>query len=173
MKSILTATLVLFLSLPALFVQAQDRPEFPELAVKEDYAKSEALFQQITTWLTETDLDQQEALRMESNAFILKWITGSPTVTVGIDEHIVGLVDKNTQLLAIFMANYASFCISNKENKSTLNPTRAGLLAMVKVYKKGIAIKKTRALDKLATAVDKNELDDYIAKNLKSEGRAH
>ncbi|SHN33470.1 hypothetical protein [Chitinophaga sp. CF418] len=173
MKSILTATVVLLLSLHSFFVHAQDRPEFPELEVKEDYAKSEALFQQVTTWLTETDLDKQEALRMESNVFILKWITGSPTVTVGIDEHIVRLVDKNSQLLAIFMANYASFCISNKENKSTLDPNKAGLLAMVKVYKKGIGIQKTKALDKLATAADKNELDDYIAKNLKSEVTKH
>jgi hypothetical protein len=131
MKSISTAILVLLLSISAFFAQAQDRPEFPELKAKEDYAKSEALFQQVTEWLTETDLDTQEALRMRSNAFMMQWVMGSPTVNVGIGDHLMVLFEKNPQLLAIYMANYASFCISNKENKSTLEPTKAGLQAAV------------------------------------------
>lgn len=162
----------MLLSISSFLAQAQERPQFPELKVKEDYAKSEPLFLQVTEWLTETDLDQQEELRMQSNAFMMQWVMGSPTVNVGIGDQLVALFVKNPQLLAIYMANYARFCISNKENKSTLEPGKAGLLAVAKVYKKGIGVKKNKALDKLTAAVDKNALDDYITNNLKGEFKA-
>jgi len=173
MKSIPTAALVLFLSIPAFFVQAQDRPEFPELKVKEDYAKSEAVFQQVTEWITETDPDTQEELHTRSNAFIMKWAMGSPTVNLVIGDHLMRLFARNPQLAIIYMANYASFCISNKENKSTVEPTKAGLQAAVKVYKKGKGVKKNKEFDKLVLAADKNELDNYITENMKDEPKAH
>lgn len=169
MKSILTTTLVILLSASAFFARAQERPGFPELKVKEDYAQSEAFFLQVTEWLTQTDLNTQDELRMQSNAFIMKWIMGSPTVNVGIGDYLLRLFDKNPQLFAIYMANNASFCISNKENKNIMDAVKAGLQAVVTVYRKGMGIKRSKALDKLTAAVDSNELEAYIIKNLKDD----
>lgn len=169
MKSILSATFSLILSVTVFFAKAQTLPQFPALQAKEDYTKAEPLFQQVTVWLNETDIDKQEDLRKRANAFILQWVMGSPTVNVGMGNNLVDLFNKNPQLLPIYIANNASFCISNKENKDVLEAAKAGLLAVVKVYRKGTGIKKTKALDKLVTAADEDKLDDYIAKNLKKE----
>ena len=166
MKSILTVTLLLFLSVQAFFAQAQNDPGLPELNVTADYLKSEALFLQVTEWLTETDLDKQLALRMRNNAFVMKWIEGVPYMKMSLSDQVVSLFDNNSQLLPIYMANYASFCIGNKENKNALDAAKAGFLAVVKVYKKDIGIQKNKALDKLAAAADRNKLDKYIIKHL-------
>jgi hypothetical protein len=166
MKSILTVALALMLSICTFSLKAQYQPEFPELKVKDDYVKSAALFLEVTGWLNETDLGTQEDLRARSNKFIMDWLMGSPTVNVAIGESLLDLVDKNSQLLPIYMANNASYSIRNANNKETTEAIKAGLNAVAKIYKKGIGVNKTKALDKLATAADKNKLDNYIIKHL-------
>ncbi len=81
MKFILTGAFSLVLNMTVFFANAQTLPQFPELSVKEDYSKAEPIFQQVTVWLTETDIDKQEDLRKLSNAFALQWVMGSPTVS--------------------------------------------------------------------------------------------
>jgi hypothetical protein len=166
MKLLLSATFALLLGITAF---AQDRPQFPELKVKEDYAKAEPMFQQSTAWITETDLDKQQDQRLLSNAFIMQWISGSPTVSVQMGDHLIKALDKNPQLLMIYMANYATFCISNKVSDDKAAAAKAGLQAAIKVYQKGLAIVKNKALEKVIAANDDNKLDDYIDKNFKKE----
>ncbi|MFB6456713.1 hypothetical protein ACE38W_15685 [Chitinophaga sp. Hz27] len=171
MKYLLGALFAVLLSTNTLFAQ-QDNLQYPELKVKEDYAKSELLFQQVTDWLTDTDLDKQPDVRQKSSAFILSWLMGSPTVTFPVDKHTVDLFTDNPNLLMIYAANYGNYCISNKEDKSFVAPAKAGLQAVVEVYKKGIAITHTALLQALVKAADANKLDDYITKNMKGEIKA-
>lgn len=171
MKFMITSVISLLLGIQCLYVQGQDLPKFPkedELKTKEDYVKYEPLVKETAEWLEETDLDKQVDVRMMANAFIIRWLSGSPTVTIEIEAIHSKLADKNPQLLAIFLARYCSYCIANNSYKNSLEPTKAGLLAMVKVYKKGIAVKKDKAIEKLGAAVDEGKLDDYIAKNFKT-----
>lgn len=166
MELLLSATFALLLSITAF---AQDRPQFPELKVKEDYAKAEPMFQQLTAWITETDLDKQQDDRLLSNGFIMQWLTGSPTVNVQVGNHLIKALDKNPQLLIIYMANYANFCIINKGTTDKTAAAKAGLLAAIKVYQKGFAIVKNKALEKVIAANDDNKLDEYIEKNFRKE----
>lgn len=169
MKFALSTTLALLLSAITFFAKAQYGPEFPELKVKEDYARAEPMFLQVTEWITETPLDEQEELRAYSNAFLIQWINGSPTVFINLGKQLGKLIEHNHQLLPIYMANYAAFCIRNKQYNDPSAATRAGLQAMVKVYRRGRGIKNVKILDKLANAADKNGLDEYISKYMKQE----
>jgi hypothetical protein len=168
MKFIIASAIMALLTLHGYNIHAQDRPNFPtELKTKEDYAKYEPLVKETADWLEETDLDKQPDIRLEANAFIVKWLAGSPTVTITVESHLMKLVDKNPLLIPIYMARYSSYCITNNAYKDELEPTKAGLQAIVKVYKKGIGITKDKTLEKLSKAIDQQQLDEYVAKNLK------
>lgn len=161
------ATAILLISV--FFVRAQSGPQFPELVAKEDYAKAEPIFLQAVEWLNETDLDQQLELRQRTNAFVFTWLNGSPTVKMVIGEGIMKLVKDNPSLAFIYFGNYCKFCINNPDNKYAWDAASAGLRAVAKVYKKGVGVKKTKMLTKLAEAVDTGKLEDWMEENLKKD----
>jgi hypothetical protein len=165
MKFIFVPVVAALLSLSAYHAQAQQLPDLPgekELRVKEDYAKYEPLVKDVADWLEETDLDKQTELRQAASRFILTWVMGSPTVTIVFTDYFVETMKKNPPLYVIYMARYASYCISNNSYQDQTAPMKAGLTAIANVYKKGIAIKKTKALEKLVSAIDQDKLDDYV-----------
>ncbi|MBS0030701.1 hypothetical protein ACTJJ0_26700 [Chitinophaga sp. 22321] len=167
MKWLFLAVVTVLFSITAFHARAQQWPDFPDdsqLKAKEDYAKYESLVKDVADWLEETDLDKQPELRQEINVFILRWLTGSPNVTVVVSPAFAELVEKNPKLIAVYMARYASYCITNNTYKDPVPPTKAALLSIVKVCGKGIEITKTKAIKKLLTAVDENKLDEYIKK---------
>lgn len=166
MKQFLATAILLF---SAFFVRAQGRPQFPELVVKEDYAKAEPMLLQAVEWLNETDLDQQLELRQRTNAFVFSWLEGSPTVKLIIGEGIMKLVKDNPQLAFIYFGNYCAFCINHPDNKNAWDAASAGLRAVAKVYKKGIGVKKAKLLTKLTGAVDENKLEEWMDENLKKD----
>ncbi|QHS58784.1 hypothetical protein [Chitinophaga agri] len=166
MKFLLSVTFALLLGLTTF---AQNRPAFPALKAKEDYAKAEPLFQQLTEWITETDLDKQKDERLLSNGFLMEWLTGSPTVTVQMGDPLLKVFDKNPQLLMVYMANYASYCISKQSSADKAAAAKAGLLSVIRVYQKGLAVVKNKALEKVIAANDDNKLDEYIDKNFKKQ----
>lgn len=139
-----------------------------ELVVKEDYAKYEADIITASKWLEETDLDQDEDKRKEVNAFVMKWIIGSPTVSIGLSEKITNLYGKNSQLLVNYMAAYSAYWLQNKGTAVKSAAIKAGLVSMMKVYKKDIKIKKSKEMEKLIKLADENKIDDYINENLQS-----
>ncbi|NML37807.1 hypothetical protein HHL17_11435 [Chitinophaga sp. G-6-1-13] len=166
MKQTILTLIIVLLGFAA--VQAQYRPSFPDengLKVKEDYAKYEQTMVAAADWLVETDLDKQVDVRRATNIFVTRWLTGSPNVTIVFNKPHIKLMEDNPMLLPVYMANYASYCIRQQSYKEALEPTKAGLAAIVKVYRKGIAVKKSKGLEKLAEAIDQGQLDTYISKN--------
>ncbi|RBL92056.1 hypothetical protein [Chitinophaga flava] len=170
MNKIISAVFVLLLSFVAIHAQAQNRPVFPdenELKVKEDYPKYEPLVISAAEWLVETDIDKQTDIRQATNIFILRWTTGSPNVSIVIEKPHMKLLDNNPPLIPVYLANYASYCISHQSYKDQIEPTKSALIAISKVYKKGIGVNKNKALEKLAEVIERQQLDEYVNKNMK------
>src|SRR5579871_6789792 len=97
-RNLLFSTLIL---IAFTNIHAQTKFEVPknlELKTKEDYAKYEPTIVDAAKWLEETDLDKERNKRKDVNAFILEWVSGSPTVTVDIDQNLAKIYGKNTQL---------------------------------------------------------------------------
>jgi hypothetical protein len=151
-------------------VRAQAGFEVPQNVVlknKADYAKYEQAIVSAAKWLEETDLNKEPEKRQTVNAFVLHWISGSPIITVDINERLAKIYGKNLQLLAIYLASYARNYIENKTTATKFSATKAGLLSMMNVYKKGINIDKSREMNKLIKLEAENKLDDYINDNFK------
>lgn len=149
------------------FGQTQfDLPQNIELKTKQDYTKYETTFIDAAKWLEETDLDKEADKRQQINAFVLQWISGSPTINIEINEQLGKIYGKNAQLLGLFLASYAGNIIENKNSSNKFSATKAGLISIMKVYKKRIEITKSKEMDKIIMLTDV-ELDSYIRDKFK------
>lgn len=148
-----------------LTAQGQTKFELPqnvELKTKDDYAKYETAIIDAGKWLEETDLNKEADKRQQVNAFVLQWISGSPTINVDINEQLGKIYGKNAQLLGLYLASYTRNFLENKSTATKLSATKAGLISMMNVYKKGIEISKSKEMDKLIKLTDENKVDDYV-----------
>ncbi|MEP7239016.1 MAG: hypothetical protein ABI685_14150 [Ferruginibacter sp.] len=139
-----------------------------EFNVKEDYARYETDIITASKWLEEIDLDKEEAKRKEVSSFVMKWILGSPTVSVGLSEKIMKLYEKNDKILINYMAAYSAYWLQNKTTATKSAGVKAGLVSMMNVYKKGIKIKKNKEMDKLIKLTEEAKLDEYVSENLQA-----
>jgi hypothetical protein len=154
------------LSVQACFAQTSfELPQNPVLKEKEDYARYEPIMVNAAKWLEQTDLDKEPDKRKEVNAFVLKWITGSPTVNVDLSDQLGRIYGQNYQLLAIYLAGYARNMIENKNSPTKFAAIKAGLMSMIRVYKKGIQITPNKEMNKIIRLTD-SELDGYINEKL-------
>ncbi|MES2288015.1 MAG: hypothetical protein V4547_20175 [Bacteroidota bacterium] len=137
-------------------------PQNVELKADEDYAKYEKDIVAATKWLETIDLNKETEKRKETNAFVLKWITGSPTISISLTEQLQKIYGKNAELLLIYMASYASFFLENKSTATAFTATKAGLISIMNVYKKRIEISSNKEMDKLIKLNEEGKLDNYI-----------
>ena len=141
---------------------AFELPPNIELKVKDDYTKYEPTVVAAAKWLEETDLDKDAQKRQDVNAFVLQWISGSPTVSVDITTNLSKIYGKNPTLIGIYLASYSKHFIENRSSATKLTAAKAGILSMMNVYKKDIRIIKNKEMDKLIR-FSNSELDDYVA----------
>jgi hypothetical protein len=151
-----------------ILTQTQFRvPENPVLNTKDDYSKYEGDIIAAAKWLEETDLDKETDKREQVNAFLTKWIAGSPTVTVSLDELVTKIVDKNPPLLFIYIASYSRSVLLNRASPNTLLAVKDGVISVIKVYKKGIGLVRNRQLEKLSKMDQDSQVEDYILNAMK------
>ncbi|MCX6238148.1 MAG: hypothetical protein NTY07_11440 [Bacteroidia bacterium] len=138
------------------------------LKVVQDYAKYEKDIIACVNWLENTPLNIYEQKRIEANTFFMKWLTGSPTVTINLNADIVTkCTDKNPQLMMLFMAGWTRFSLENSYSKDQQKGYYEGFKTIINVYKKGISIKKDKDLEDIIELFNKGELENWIKNNVK------
>lgn len=151
----------------ALKAQGQTKFEAPQnvtLNADADYAQYEKAIIEAAKWLEATDLNKEVEKRQQVNGFVLQWLSGSPNVTVDINEPLGALFENNAQILGIYLASYTRNFLEQKSAATKFSAIKAGLTSMMNVYKKGIDINKNKEMDQLIKLSDK-QLDDYINKH--------
>jgi len=167
-KTLLLCLVIIFANFFTVLGQTKfEVPQNVQLKEKEDYAKYESDIIDAAKWLEETDLDKEADKRREVNAFVIQWISGSPTVNVEITEQLMKIYGKNAQLMGVYLASYAGNFLANKGTATKQSATKAGLISMMNVYKKGIEISKSKEMEKLIKLTEENKLDGYIASKFK------
>jgi hypothetical protein len=155
-----------FLLTQSAFSQEFTVPEV-ELNVKEDYAKVEKDVIAGTKWLLSVPLNEQAAKRKEVYAFLVKWISGSPTVTVEVYSAILDLDKKNRGMMIMFMACCAKYVLENNYSTDVRAMQKAAFRDLIAYYKAGNGTQKDKKMDKLVKADEEGKLDEWIQKNLK------
>ena len=160
-------TSVFLLSTYFLFAQTFVVPIDFSFKSKEDYAKYEKDIIDAAKWLEATPVGKEENTRQKASAFLMTWLTGSPTVTITLSKFELDLVQDNPQLLMMFMAGYAKYVLENSYSKDRLKATVAGVKSMINLYNLGGDFKKNKTLKKALEKDAEGKLEEWISEKVR------
>ena len=164
---ILLVSLFLLFTSSNLYSQSFNVPENYEFKDAADYAAYEKDIINAANWLKATPFNEQEEQRNRVSAFVVKWLSGSPTVIVEINSVIGDFDNKNKGMLVLFMASCAKYVLENQYSKDMRAKHKFALREMIAVYKSGIGIVKDKKMEKLIKSDEEGKIDEWLAKNLK------
>ncbi|NRD19591.1 hypothetical protein HNV08_05995 [Winogradskyella eckloniae] len=169
LKNIIFAfTLTLFVA-QLSWSQTFEVPENVKLEVAEDYVKHEPQIVDCINWLENTPMSEEADKRLMANAYVMKWATGTTTVTISMQSFQVDLTTKNPELLIVFIGGWIKYAIENPDDKDNVEAGNiSGINSLIKVYSanKGNGLKKDKRIEKLIK-MDASELKNWVAEQLK------
>jgi hypothetical protein len=163
----LIALLLITICIGQAIAQEFEVPKIEEFKSEDDFARFEKDIIACANWLEATPLNQEKEKRTAANAFMIKWVSGSSTVTIGIDEVVGKLADKNEELLVLFIGGWTRYVLQNNYSKDGKKGYLEGLKSVIAVYKKGVAIKEDKDVEKMVKLFDAGELEEWVNKHVK------
>jgi hypothetical protein len=143
--------------------QSYEVPKDYTLKAKEDYTKYEQDVINTVDWLQQTSWGDQPDKRKEAAAFLVAWITGSPTVTISVGSPLVKMCDKNPELMITFMGGFTKYALQHKDTPNTNAANVAGLKALIAKYQMEKNHKKESAVEKLIKIDQDGKLEEWAA----------
>jgi hypothetical protein len=148
-----------------IFAQDFEIPQNYKLEKAEDYAGYEKNVIACFNWLMDSPLNKETTKRKEANAFLLKWMSGSPNVHLEIKAGIVTFMD-NADLLMIFMGGWTKYSLESKDFDDKVAGNKAGIEAVIEFYTKNKdVIGKDKNVEKYIKMKEKGKFDEYIKNN--------
>lgn len=160
MKSILIASLLL-ISVQA-FSQTFEVPAGYSFETKDDYSKYEQDVIEGVNWLLKTPLSQEQGKRKEVNAFLMKWLSGSPSVTIEVNSEIITFMDC-PDCLMVFLGGWAKQTLETKDNTDKVKGNLAGIESVIEFYNLNKAtLGNNKAVQKYIKMQEKGKLEEYV-----------
>lgn len=159
--------LTLFISALSLGVYAQhfEVPADYKLIAKEDYAPYEQDVVNCVDWITNTPLNMEADKRKDANAFLLKWVSGSPTVHIEIKEEVVTFLGSSPELLMVYLGGWTRYSLQSKDFDNKVEGSLAGIESVIDFYSKNKAfLPKDKNIEKYIKMKEKGKLREYIEK---------
>lgn len=151
---------LLFVS-TSLLAQDVEIPSELKLENAENYKETEQLVLNSTEWLLKTPISENPNKRKEINAFLMKWMTGSPTVSIELVSGIVPL--DCADCLMSFMSGWTKYSLENDYSKDKVECAVAGAENAIEFYKKNKSeLGKNSDMEKLMKQQKKGKLKKYI-----------
>lgn len=161
MYRIKTLIILLFVSISAL-AQELEIPNDLKLEKAEDYQKTEPLVIRSVEWLLKTPVSENPEKRKEVHTFLMKWMTGSPTVSIALVSGIVPL--DSSDCLMSFMGGWTKYSLENEYSKNKIACAVAGAENAIAFYEKNKSeLGKNADMEKLIKQQKKGTLKKYIA----------
>lgn len=161
-KSALTLLILILLISVQSFAQEFRVPENYTFKSKEDYYTYEKDVIEGINWLVNTPISSNTAKRKEVNAFLMKWLSGSPYVTIELSQDIVTFMDC-PDCLMVFLGGWTKYALENKDNSNKIKGNLAGIESLIEFYKKNQdALGKNKAIQKYIKLQEKDKLLTYI-----------
>lgn len=141
-------------------------PEHYRLEAKEDYKPYEADVIACIDYLCKTPIDDKSELTKKANAFLLKWITGSPYVHIKVEPYLSKLTKKNPGLLMIFLGGWTKHALQNPDKVNDLSGNLAGLRSLIKVHGSGKGVKKNKEISRLEKLDEEGKLEAWLKERI-------
>lgn len=146
---------------PGFFAQEVEIPNDLKLETPEDYKKTEQLVLNAAEWLLKTPISENTSKRKEINTFLMKWMSGSPTVSI---ELVSGIVPLDCgDCLMLFMSGWTKYSLENDYSKNKVKCAVAGAENAIKFYTQNKSeLGKNSDMEKLIKQKHKGKLEKYI-----------
>lgn len=127
-----------------------------------DYERLEPLVIKAYDRLRSSPVDQAPEERKQLGAFLLQWITGSPSVSIEISEGLVPYIDQ-ADLLVIFMGGWTKYELQNKGSSKKDQSALFATEEVIGFYKANVkALGKNKEVEKLAKMQEEGKLKAHI-----------
>ena len=158
--------LVLLISY-SLSAQEFEVPTNATFNTPQDFKNFELGIVQAYNWLLNTPVNQEPQKRKEVNAFLMRWLEGSPSVTVEINPEIITFLDC-PDCLMIFMGGWTIHTLNNNYDKDPVKGATAGIRGVMDFYQKNREmLGKNKAIEKYLKLEEKGKLEQFVADKLK------
>lgn len=115
-------------------------------------------------WLNNTPLEKNDPLRDDKNRFVLMWMSGSPSVKIGMDDRIVTFQGAQPWLLMAYMMGWTKFALEHNYNSDPVECTTAAVTNVVNFYDKNRQLlAKNKEVEKYAKMIKDNTLKQYVS----------
>lgn len=165
MKNLILSLVLLFVT-GTLFSQDWEVPKNYQLVKVEDYEPYEKDILECINWITGTPMGEQENKSKEANAFLLKWLMGSPYLHIEIKAEIVTFMNTSPDLLMIYLGGWAKHSLETRDFGNKVEGSLAGIHLVIDYYKKNKSVlKKDKNVEKYIKMKEKGKLTEFIEKN--------
>lgn len=145
---------------------SQTLPDFDEIKLDKgpDYQVAEPDVMKAADYILSTPFEKNDMNRLKSLQFIIKWMTGTPDYTFGLDETVSKLMKGNDELLGIYMACMTKYCLENKASSKDGKVVKLNSVKLLLAYCENPdnKMKMTKQLKKLSEANQKGELEKEL-----------
>lgn len=114
-------------------------------------------------WLNYYPLGEQQELRDDKNRFVLMWMSGSPSVKIGMDDRIVTFQGGEPWLLMAYMMGWTKYSLEHNYSADPIECTTAALANVVSFYNRNRkSLGKNKEVEKYAKMIKEDTLKKYI-----------
>ena len=160
---------VVIISLFTTFVNAQSTFTVPynyKLKEKSDYDKYSQDIVKATEWLLNTPSNEEPNKRVTVNKFVIKWVMGSPSVTITLNEYV--MFKGSPDYFPILAGAWSSENIKSGNYDDHLAGALAGVEAVIEYYEKNSSrLKKSKLIKKYISLKKKGKLKSYLEEKMK------
>lgn len=146
----------------SLFAQLPEIPSEYEWTAAEDYKISQDHVEKCLKWLCTSPLGEHVALRSETNAYVMLWLSGTPDFTLHIDSEKLFFLDSHPELLYTYIHGYAYYLLSHRNALSNEKADLEGYKVVCELALRSDELSKDRSLRQLLKAYKKGELKVFI-----------
>ncbi len=135
-----------------------------KLEVAADYAKTEQTVIDAFDWLLENPIGKASVRRSETVKFLMRWMTGSPDVSIEIDTDVSSFVE-DKDCFVLFMGGWTKYVLTTRDFDTPLKGKVAGIESVVEYYiKNKKAIGKNRTIEKWFKLQKAGKLEAHFRK---------
>lgn len=162
----LVSLVALFCMISTVYAQDFELPENYKLVVAADYDTYAQDFVKATKWISETPLSEEQTKRENVYKFIMKWLQGSPKVSIELYGDIATFME-SPDCLMVYMANWGAYCVENNDYEDKLKGNVAGIENVISFYNrnKGL-LGKLKGVEKYKRLQKKGKLESHIESKL-------
>jgi hypothetical protein len=142
-------------------------PENYKFKSQDDYTHNEPDILRCIDFLENAPMDHDG--RKAANAFLLQWLTGTARVSVTVQPYVMGLVEENKDLLAVYLGGWSRVVLQNASTKDMIDCHVAAVQSVLRAYRHCSGIEQDDALDDLVALEKEGKLREWVVKQVNSK----